>query len=446
MNKKIILLGIVLIMFFIWTVQGETAVQLKPGQLSSSLSVARITPIPIQETIRGNSYYLTGDITQKGIVKTGGKDQDTTFEGEIRFLVTQGKNGEVMLSLDRLNLVSKGVMTEKGDSGVIGINLEKSEVPVRYDPKTGEIFAEFTSILHYALIDEVLGFTKAKSEEEDLFISQTETLAGQLTGRLPEQLKVQEKGSVALNSEIIYKLEKPALGLISEIRCVISIADLIWSLTAPSDVLMIQPVFIGTGPADPTRTGKVYEPLIRNASNIWGRCGTVRCISLQSKTPIYINNNDYKVLNSQTEATNLRAEVNDPTAVEIFIVDRWDPYYDGGGACWSSGTASAKIVTCDQQLDVPCPPPAGLWRCDTGFCGAVNYFHLGHELGHAIGLAHYGDGGGGLIDGTSGSIMDASGFCWDNPGVQSAKNCRSASSPLFTTGRSICTGSPDIMD
>jgi hypothetical protein len=167
-----------------------------------------------------------------------------------------------------------------------------------------------------------------------------------------------------------------------------------------------------------------------------------------TKDPIYIDNDDYRVMDNArdapAEAAALRAEVNDPDAVEVFVVERWDPYYDGGGATWGSGTASTKIITCDQQLDVPCPIPALV--CSSGSCGAVNYFHLGHELGHSINLAHHGEAHDGLVEGTSGSIMDPSGFCLDNPAIQSANNCRSASSPLFTSGRSVCTGSPDIMD
>jgi len=222
-----------------------------------------------------------------------------------------------------------------------------------------------------------------------------------------------------------------------------------WYLfTSPADVLLVQPVFIGTGPSDPTATGTVFNTLLERSAEIWDRCGTVRCISIISKTPIYINNNAYRVIDG-AEATSLRALVNEADAVEVFVVERWDPYYDGGGACWSSGTASAKIVTCDQQLNVPCPMPSGLWGCSAGeggTCGAVNYYHLAHELGHALNLLHPGDSRTGMVDGSSGSIMEPSGFCRDNPSVQSAKNCRSASSPLIYSGRATCTGSPDITD
>lgn len=168
------------------------------------------------------------------------------------------------------------------------------------------------------------------------------------------------------------------------------------------------------------------------------------CITLRANQPIYINNNDYKLLTSvdvnPAEASALRAEVNVADAVEVFVVDRWDPLFDGGGATWSSGTASAKIITCDQQLNVPCPPP-----CGAGACGPVNNYHLGHELGHALNLGHPSDPGS-LAAATFGSIMEPSGFCADNPNVQSARNCRSATNPLLNWGRALCGKSTDIMD
>jgi hypothetical protein len=43
--------------------------------------------------------------------------------------------------------------------------------------------------------------------------------------------------------------------------------------------------------------------------------------------------------------------------------------------------------------------------------------------------------------------MEPSGFCCDNPNVQSARNCRNATSPLMFWGDLVpCFGIPDIMD
>jgi len=396
-------------------------------------------------------YFLVGNLDDvRAVVATDAGEQQTSFKGEIAFVAEPDDRGDLNLILTRLNLVSSGVATKKGESGVIGLNLAEPEYKSTYDSKTGQFSVEFESTLHYAQIDEIKGYIPSKSEEGDLFLSYTESMTGKIEGKLPEAMKAADEGDVTMNVEIRLELDRSVVGSIQNMVVYLDITKLWWYLeTSPTEILLVQPVFIGTGPSDPSATGTVYNTLLDRSAEIWDRCGTVRCISIRSNTPIYINNNAYRVLNSETEAADLRAEVNVADAVEVFVVERWDPYYDGGGACWSSGTASAKIVTCDQQLAVPCPMPAGLWGCSVaegGSCGDVNYYHLAHELGHALNLLHPGDYRSGMVAGSSGSILEPSGFCRDNPDVQSARNCRSASSPLLYSGRSACTGSPDIMD
>lgn len=411
---------------------------------------------PVEEVKeQGESYSLVGNLEDiRAVVVTDAGEQQPRFKGEIAFSVTTGERGDLNLVLTRLNLVSGGVATGKGDSGVIGLSLvaqgDLPEYRTSYDSRTGAFSSEFESTLHYAQIDEIMGFIPSKSEEGDLFLSHTESMAGKIEGRLPEAMQAADEGEVTMNAEIHLELEKSVVGSIRSIRVYLDITKLWWyQETSLTDILLIQPVFIGTGPSDPSATGTVYNTLLDRSAEIWDRCGTVRCISIRSRTPLYVNNNAYLVLNSETEAAALRSEVDATDAVEVFVVEEWDPDFDGGGACWSSGTASAKIVTCDQQLAVPCPMPAGLWGCSAaegGTCGAVNYYHLAHELGHALNLLHPGDYWTGMVAGSSGSIMEPSGFCRDNPNVQSARNCRSASSPLLYSGRASCAGSPDIMD
>ena len=422
------------------------------ASIRSRLSLAE--PVEVAEEQK-ERYFLVGSLKDiRAVVVTDTGEQQTSFRGEIAFLAEPGNRGDLNLVLTRLNLVSSGVATEKGDSGVIGLNLvaqgDEPEYQASYDARTGRFSAEFGSTLHYALIDEIKGYIPSKSEEGDLFLSYTESMEGKIEGRLPEAMKAADEGEVTMNAEIRLELERSAVGSLRSMVIYLDMTKLWWYLeTSPTEILLVQPVFIGTGPSDPSATGTVYNTLLERSAEIWDRCGTVRCISIRSRTPIYINNNAYRVLNSEAEAAALRAEVNVADSVEVFVVERWDPYFDGGGACWSSGTASAKIVTCDQQLAVPCPMPSGLWGCSAsagGSCGDVNYYHLAHELGHALNLLHPGDYWPGMVAGSSSSILEPSGFCRDNPDVQSARNCRSASSPLLYLGRATCTGSPDIMD
>lgn len=403
--------------------------------------------VPVGSTQEKEVHYLVGNFDQiRGTVNTDAGPQHTSFRGEVAFQVVSNEMNEISLVLKRLNLVSEGVPTKSGDSGVIGLVLAKPEYVAGYNSQTGEIYADFRSELHYSLIDEKKGFIPGKSKECAVFYSYTEEMAGQLKGNLPESLQLEDKGSISMQGEILFELEDQVLGALMNMVIVIDVQQLFWEITEPAEIFKVQPVFIGSGASDPTATGTSFNTLIDRALEIWSRCGTVRCITIRSNQPIYVNNNAYRVLNSQSEAADLRAEVNVSDALEVFVVERWDPFYDGGGATWSSGTASTKIVTCDQQLAVPCPPPEGLWGCDDGSCGDVNYFHLGHEIGHALSFTHPGEARAGRPQGSANSIMEPSGFCHDNPDVQSAHNCRSASNPMLYWGRTVCTDSPDIMD
>lgn len=399
---------------------------------------------------QGAEYYLTGNFKElPGTVTTDKGEQRTSFFGAIGFRVVQSEKG-LLLYLIEFNLVSKGIPTEKGDSGLVSLRLfDDFEKPLSYDPRSGRASSELHMVLHYELIDRVKGFRRGEMKGEmDLFPSFTEEMKGRLLVRFPEAMQAAEKGSISLDLDLTLELSAAVLGSLRKISLT-TLVRVDWTrLRSPALVLKIQPVFIGTGPTDPNRTGTAFNTLMTYASQLWSRCGTVRCIKFEVNNPIYLNKPAYKVLDSETEADNLRAEVNVADAVEVFVVDRmtfvcaW-----GGGACFSSGTAAAKIVTCDQQLAVPTPCPCPDFcpstcpPCPPCQTGRVNLYHLAHELGHALDLHHPPHS-----SSTAGSNMEPSGFCCDNPNVQSAKNCRNASNPLLYWGSALCFGSPDIKD
>lgn len=418
-------------------------ITIKEPLITIDKSIAAVEPSrTLQE---GRTYYLIGSLDKvRGTIFTDAGEQETTFQGEIGFKVITDNKGTKTFVLEKLNLVSAGVRTKKGNTGVLGVTL--SDVPrASYDPATGKLVANIRVTLHYELIDKVMGFISEQSEECAVFNSYKEEMAGKLELQLPREFKMADNSQIKVSGTISMDLDNSVLGLVTRMQVFVSDYNFWWYITKPTEILKVQPVYIGTGPSDATATGSAFNTLLNGAVSIWDRCGTVRCITLQANPPIYINNNAYKVLTSYdvdpSEANALRAEVNVVDAVEIFVVDRWDPLYDGGGATWSSGTASAKIITCDKQMNVPCPPPCR----GGGSCGPVNRYHLAHELGHALNLGHPSSPGS-LAAATAGSVMEPSGFCADNPNVQSARNCRSASSPLLYSGRALCYKSPDIMD
>lgn len=399
-------------------------------------------------------YQLTANLEDaQGTVMTEKGEDRAEFFGSMAFRVVPGGEKGVSLYLSKLNLVSKGVGTPRGDSGLLSLSLlTEDQMRVEYDPRSGRFGTAAPLKFHYELIDRIRGFRQAEGKgEADLFAPYTEVMIAELSGRFSEPLEARDEGKVSADVEMMLKLTSPVLGVIQEVRLYAKLVFQWWHLLKPAEFLKIQPVFIGYGSTDPNRTGTAFDTLMNRCIELWNRCGSVRCIKFAVNTPIYINNSAYKVLDSSAEATSLRAEVNVADAVEVFVVDHmvtsvacsW-----GGGACWGSGTASAKVVSCDQQLSVPCPCPAactGYCPCGACQCGDVNYYHLAHELGHALNLDHPGQPYG-LAEVTYGSNMAPSGFCCDNPNVQSAKNCRNASNPLLYWGSSICSGTPDIND
>lgn len=375
-----------------------------------------------------------------GVVVTDAGEHEVVFRGAIGFRVTQRQEGEMNVSLIRLNLLTDGVKSESGDTGVIGVKLAEPEYETEFDPSDGRLEARFQLTLHYPLIDEKLGFREVESEESEEcvhFAPNTEAMEGKLTARLPEGLTSHVPERFRAECRIEATLYTPLLEVVQflEVAPVITV----FVLFTPAEILRVQPVFMGSGPSDPNATGGDFNELMARAHDMWNRCGMERCISFAVEPPVYLNKDEFRVISSNNEGYSLRSEHSDPNAVEVFVAERIDPATMwGGGATWGGGTASAHIVTSDQQLDVPCPPP-----CASGACGDVNYYHLAHELGHALNLDHPGTG---ALNATPGSVMEPSGLCADNPNSQSARNCRNASNPLLTWGKSICFGRPDIDD
>lgn len=433
-SKKSIVLAIVISILLVVTIVGDSCTQVPPEQ---------------------EEYYLTGNLEDvTGTILTDeGEEIATRFSGMIGFRVVSEPEGELAIIINSLNLVTEeGVPTRRGDSGVIGLALATPEYETTYDPSTGRITTEFRSTLHYELIDQIKGYRQLEREEEqDVFPSYTEEMVGNLNGRMPENLRAEVGENIELEYNIEWIIDSPVLNSVQKI-IVTGMARIIWELTH-ARALRIQPVLIGTGPLDP-HTGTAFNDLMAGANELWDKCGTVRCLHFVVNSPIYLNKPEYKVLDNKEEINNLRNEVDVANAVEVFVVERWSESLTcdtGGGSCSSSGTASAKIVTSDQQLSVPCPCPCtggcpcGGCGVDPSTCGAVNLYHLAHELGHALDLGHPSKD----PLSTAGSIMEPSGFCCDNPNVQSAKNCRNAASPLLywiPRPSADCSGVPDIMN
>lgn len=161
-----------------------------------------------------------------------------------------------------------------------------------------------------------------------------------------------------------------------------------------------------------------------------------------NKADIVFNTRDWKTIFNASYSTltlsempSLRSEVNDDDCVEVFFVDRFDPQaMHGGGNTISGGTASAKVISSDENADF-----------------GVDLTHLAHEYGHVLTLKHPGSGfpnatSPNRIDASSGTLMCPSGFNNDNPQANSQWNKDSVSNPLLTFSFKLRGPGPDCQN
>ncbi|MFC2108774.1 hypothetical protein ACFLS5_04850 [Candidatus Bipolaricaulota bacterium] len=371
---------------------------------------------------KSEEWTLVGRIEKAvALVQTDVGEQEVPLEGQIQFSSDPYGNE---LRVERLDLLGQSLKSERGPTGLISISLLPG-ARTESSAEEGYVRSEFQATLHYELIDEILGYyTPQREEQPHNFLSYRETMRGTLEGRFAGPLKPGERETTEFEGTLVLQLDEAKLAVLIEWK--IYVVSIFWweRVFGLVDTVCIQPVFVRSGPSDSSPTGSSFNTMMSNAAALWAKC----CVFFDVKPPIYVNNSSYKVLSGQTEAEALKAEHSNANCIEIFVADRFDPVWDGGGACWAGGTAAAKIVTCDQQLSIPCG--SGTGECAAPNCGALNQNHLAHEIGHALNLLHPGTSWTGMIAGSSGSVMAPSGWCADNPSGQSTHNCDSASNPL----------------
>jgi hypothetical protein len=328
-------------------------------------------------------------------------------------------------------------------SGILSVHMSAA-APLESDGKGG-FKGQFEAFLHYPLLDKLYGWTVSSPKgEEDNFVPFTEKVLVTITGQFDQPLwdGSSEQGEMRTLSADIRVASRDArladILMSFKSKVLIAVYDPPYRLDpsrfcfGPVKRLCVQPVGIKESETDPSPTGTALPALMAEAEEMWERA----CVRFDVRDFVYVVNPDWKTLSGNTDGTtsaeesDLMDSVDTDDCVEIFFVEAWDPEgVHGGGATWSSGTAAAKIITSDEN--------------DNG----IDFHHLAHELGHALNLAHPGDGDpGSLVDGSEGTVMCPSGWLRDNPDVQSAENADNASNPLLTFPLEFCCKDTDCTD
>lgn len=362
------------------------------------------------------SRVMVIKIEKQGVVLgTAAGKAETVLNGEIVYRIIRTPKG-MSFELDSIGLVALSIETKQGKSGTISVNLKPNSAKSKYNLKNQTVESEFLAEVHYPLIDRMKGYIMPKEgeKEQDVYRSYTETFAGKLICKLSEKPRIVEKiarmkkGTVInLELDIKEKLTEEILQISGILK---PYEVIIFPKLYLKKTINIQPVFVRYTPdtgcfggTTTATTGGSFTMLRDKAIEMWKRC----CISLNFLSPVYVDNNNYRILSSAEESS-LLAAYDDPNAVEVFFVEVSDPVgLHGGGATYSSGTANAKVITYDTNLP-------------------INLYNLAHELGHVFGLTHPPG------NSTPGSLMEPSGFCADNPALMSNQNCDNASNPLLT--------------
>lgn len=309
-------------------------------------------------------------------------------------------------------------------TGPLGLSVRTSErsVTLKYDAQSQSLSGEIPVQAHFPQIDEIYPPEFVKDgRESDFAVSRTQKGLVKLEIKLSEALdkavaRASQRQSARMTGNATARIEVEALGDLPpyhiELRPAlwrIDIGVLRWFEAASS--LCVQPVRIRSGAADPTPTGAGLAFGMPGANTQWNKADVV----FQVRSWMFINNAGLKVATSGTEEDTIRAAVNVADCIEVFFVENFDPVsLHGGGATWSGGTPSAKIISSDGNATF-----------------GVDLTHLAHELGHVLNMGHPGNPGG-LFNASTNTLMCPSGWHNDNPKRNSQTNALNVSNPLLT--------------
>lgn len=320
-------------------------------------------------------------------------------------------------------------------TGPLGMSVPASDrqVQLRYDAQSQTISGEIPVQVHFPQIDEIYPPEFVKDDREsDFAVSRTQKGRVKLELRLAEPpdkaaARSSQRQATKLTGRASAQVEVEPLGDIAGYRIdfrasawTIDIGVVRWFESASR--LCIQPVRIRSSTSDASPTGAGLAFGMPGANTQWNKADIVFTV----REWMVVTNSGWKIASEGAEETSIRGSVNVSDCIEVFFVENFTPEsLHGGGATWSSGTASAKIISSDGNATF-----------------GVDLTHLAHELGHVLNMGHPGNPNG-LYNASTNTLMCPSGWHNDNPKRQSTDNKLNASNPLLVWTLKVISAGPD---
>jgi hypothetical protein len=342
-----------------------------------------------------------------------------------------------------------GVDELRRKEGLLGFATNSKEEVLRYDRQSGTLKGEIRGYVDSSYLATLTIERRIDKRPggNDFFETVTQPAVLSVEIKLDAELVGQEKGVNHVNAIVngVLNVERMEYGkqilpgyeiTIREIELPFEIAPWIWFEAAQR--LCVQPVRISRFRSFFSRWRWPFFVIETTGSGLaFGQPGAN---TQWAKADVTFNYRDWKTLwkssywvtaDAGTEEEELRAEVDDDDCIEVFFVYDFDPETaHGGGATWGGGTAGSKIITSDANERY-----------------GVDFTHLAHELGHAIGLHHpWAAATANLFPASTGTLMCGSGFNNDNPTINSQENKDNVSNPLLTFALKLRTPGPDCQN
>ncbi|MCA9285043.1 MAG: hypothetical protein KDA22_07510 [Phycisphaerales bacterium] len=317
--------------------------------------------------------------------------QPAPFSADIAFILDdpQATSDVRLVHPVQLTMLCPGVNTLEGPTGGIDFRLEPQALPGTWNPETGDLFIPLQFQRHDWQIDQFV--PPMPTGLEDGFTA-TELWGGQFVGHAFDT-----GDGLSVTGQLQLSVELPITGQLVEVQVDVeaedvprkdfgTIPDCPEAQRCNKRKVCVQPVFIGTGANDATKTGTSYEVFKAKADTIWAKA----CVEIEWQDPVYVNKPGYKTIekveaaDGVTELRSLKGEVDEKgenECIEVFFVSKFvktngDNHGRGDGTTFGGGTASAKVIVSD----------AAIADCDPDADGV-----LAHELGHAMGDCEHTD-------------------------------------------------------